>query len=135
MKTSKFIKIATALILPIFMITSCQKKNEDIAGKGGGAVLKITPRHHNRAIDSCTVYLKYNTLDAPAPGTNYDEAVKCVPENGKPVATFSNLKKGKYYIYGYGWDTEIEDTVMGGAPYTISAEQTYELNLAVTEGD
>ena len=114
------------------MFAACRK--EDQAGKGGKAVLKITPRHHNKNIDSCTVYLKYNTQNLPA-DFRFDDSAKCVPEGDKPVATFSGLKKGDYYIYGKGWDTTIAQEVVGGTPYTIKEETTQSYNISVTEGD
>lgn len=114
------------------LFTACKK--DPVAGKGGNAVLKITPRHHGTNIDSCTVYIKYNTKDLPGDG-KYDDSAKCVPENGKPVATFSNLKKGDYYLFGSGWDPTIGEAVVGGSPYTISEENLQSHNISVTEGD
>lgn len=111
---------------------SCKKDSQqDIGGKGGAATLRITPQHHGKNIDSCTIFIKYNTLDMPAGG--YDDSARCVLISGNPVATFSGLKKGKYYLYGRGYDTSIFQTVDGGAPYTISNEATISINLPVTE--
>lgn len=115
---------------------SCKKDkdtpaSEDIGGKGGNATLRITPQHHSKNIDSCTVYIKYNTLDKPS--GNYDDSARCVLIDSMPVATFTGLKKGKYYLYGKGYDPSIFQTVDGGAPYTISSETTLNLNLPVTE--
>lgn len=138
MKHNIMNKIGLVLLFAVSVAascTSCKKTKESIAGKGGNATLKITPNHHTAPIDSCTVYLKYNTLDKPASGVQYDESAKCVKVDGKPVATFTSLKQGKYYIYGYGWDPSIPDTVIGGMPYTISEDKVYDINLAVTEGD
>lgn len=115
-------------------ITACKKRQEPtpVAGKGGNATLNITPQHHGKNIDSCMIYIKYNTSDMPS---SYDDSVKCVPQSGKPVGTFTGLKAGNYYIYGKGWDPNISQKVIGGKPYTITTEQSYDLNLAVTEGD
>lgn len=136
MKNNIINKIAILALMFICVAASCNKNKNSVGGKGGKATLKITPRHHINAIDSCTVYIKYNTLDKPGDGVQqYDESAKCVKVDGKPVATFTGLKQGKYYIYGYGWDPAIPDTVVGGMPYTISADNVFELNLAVTEGD
>lgn len=114
--------------------TACKKKEDtatEIAGKGGNATLKVTAQHHGDNIDSCTIFLKYNVQDKP---DTYDEEVVCVPENGKPVATFTGLKKGNYYIYGDGWDPDIDQKVVGGIPYTITEEKTLDINVPVTEG-
>jgi hypothetical protein len=102
-----------------------------IAGKGGGATLNITARHHARDIDSCKVYIKYNASDKPL---TYDDSAWCRKAGGRPVATFPNLKKGKYYIYGRGWDPEIEEAVDGGVPYEVKQNAgVFDYNLAVTE--
>lgn len=123
--------LATVLVIAsVISIYSCERKNEEVAGKGGNATLKVTPQHHAENIDSCTVYLKYNAQDMPG---SYDEEVKCIVENGKPVATFSGLKKGDYYVYGKGWDPDFEQVVVGGTPYKITEETTYNINVPVTE--
>lgn len=116
----------------LLLLAGCKKdeSNEDIAGKGGHATLKITPQHHARNIDSCTIYVKYNTLDVAA---TYEDSVICIRENGKPVGTLTQLKKGKYYLYGYGWDPMLATAVKGGLPFVIAADSTYHINLSVTE--
>ena len=122
----------------ISLLAAC-KRDDDTppappleGGKGGNATLKVTPQHHAQNVDSCTIYIKYAAQDAPADG-NYDESAKCVMENGKPVATISNLKKGSYYLYGEGWDINGPYAVRGGIPYVISEETTLNINVPVTE--
>lgn len=135
------IKMMFAGIL-IAGISSCDREDptpvkEDIGGKGGNAVINAIPRHHGNNIDSCTIYIKYNTLDKPNPVFNasqYDDSVKCVKVNNNPTATFTGLKKGKYFLYGVGWDPQ-GFAVEAGKPVTITAEQTYEVVVPVTEGD
>ncbi len=123
--------VTTFLVLACAVtLYSCERKEDEVAGKGGNATLKVTPQHHADNIDSCTVFLKYNAQDMPG---SYDEEVKCVLENGIPVATFSGLKKGDYYVYGRGWDPDIEQVVVGGTPYKITEETTYNINVPVTE--
>lgn len=107
---------------------------QDKAGKGGNAVLKITPKHHSLDITDCTVYIKYNTSTPPSETTaGYDEQMTVVMEDGKPVATFSGLKNGKYYIYGYGFDADISKDVKGGIPYEVTTQSTISINVPVTE--
>lgn len=123
------------VLITIFVVISvgCKNKTDppaDIGGKGGTAVLKITPQHHGKNIDSFAVYIKYNSQDA---ASVYDDSAEVIMENSKPVATFSQLKKGKYYILGRGWDSSISDDVKGGMPQTITEERTYEITLSVTE--
>lgn len=130
---SNFLKNSVVLaVLAFFTLTSCERKEDDIAGKGGNTTLKVTPQHHGDNIDSCTIFLKYNAQDLPS---SYDEEVTCIQENGKPVATFSNLKKGEYYVYGSGWDPDINQAVVGGIPYTITEDGTLNITVPVTEGD
>ena len=129
---NKMLGLAAGLLSTALMFSSCERK-DDMAGKGGAATLKVTPQHHGKNIDSCTIYLKYNATDKPS--GNYDEQVTCVSENGKPVATFTSLKKGRYYIYGRGWDKNIDQAVEGGIPYEITGETTLNINIPVTEGD
>src|SRR5437868_1517779 len=94
--------LAFACCITIF---SCKPKEPVfVGGKGGTGVLLVTPQHHGRNIDSLTVYIKYNSLDA---SDTYDDSAKCVDLGAQPVATFSNLKRGDYYLYGYGYDTFI----------------------------
>jgi hypothetical protein len=113
-------------------VAACNRKDEetDVAGKGGNAVLKVVPKHHDDEIDSCKVYIKYNTLDV---ASSYDDSASVIQVNGAPVATFSGLKKGKYYLYGKGWDASISKEVKGGLPQTIAEDKTYELTLPVSE--
>lgn len=122
----------------LFLFASC--KNNDNpqpdtgGGKGGNGVLLVTPRHHGRAIDSATIYIKYNATDAPTDG-KYDDSARCVPVSGIPVATFSGLKKGNYYLYGYGWDPTLTppQAVKGGFAYNLATETTQSFDLAVSE--
>ncbi len=128
------LKLALLSFASVLLFAACERKQPTPVGgkggKGGNATLKVTPQHHGENIDSCTIYLKYNAQDKPSA---YDEEVKCVKENGKPVATFTNLNKGNYYVYGDGWDPDIEQEVEGGIPYTITEETTKEITVPVTE--
>lgn len=130
------------MLLPAFLaimgsatlfVTSCNRQDKsdgEGAGKGGNATLRVTPRHHGINIDSCMVYIKYNSSEI---ASTYDDSIWCVPSGGKPVATFSQLKKGNYYIYGKGWDPTIIQEVVGGIPFTITEEKTIDIEVPVTE--
>lgn len=123
--------IALLSLSVVLVFTSCERNEPTpVGGKGGNTTLKVTPQHHGDNIDSCTIYIKYNVQDKPS---FYDEEVKCLMENGKPVATFTSLNKGNYYIYGKGWDPGIEQNVEGGIPYTITEDGTKEITVPVTE--
>jgi len=114
---------------------SCKKKDKDSAGTGGNTTFVVAPQHHGKPIDSCTVYLKYNTMDAPGTGTsNYDISAKVMMVNGEPVATFPGMKKGQYYVFGSGYDPAISQGVIGGIPYKIEQDGgTVKITLPVSE--
>lgn len=115
-------------------VVSCNRSDDSgpVAGKTGAAVIYATPQHHGKNIDSCTIYIKYNASEASA---TYDDSAKCVQVNGKPVATFTNLSNGKYYLYGEGYDPSISQGVKGGIPYEITTQADITLAVPVTEGD
>jgi hypothetical protein len=131
--------IAFASIVATIAFTSCERKEPvEIAGKGGKANIVAVPRHHGKFINECTMYIKYNTNDLPSPTFNpslYDDSLRCTVADGKPSANFTGLKKGKYYIYGVGMDTALSIKVEAGKPVTITADQSYEIIIPVTEGD
>jgi hypothetical protein len=127
---------STVIALLSVLTVSCSRKDPDaepeqVAGKGGNATLLVTPQHHGKNIDSCMIYIKYNTQDLPA--TSYDDSAWCVKQGDKPVATFNNLKKGNYYLFGRGWDPNIAQRVQGGGPYKIVNETSQSYTVAVTE--
>jgi hypothetical protein len=123
---------AMAVISSTALFTACKKDPK--AGKGGKAVLKITAKHHGTVIDNCMIYIKYNTKDLPA-DKKFDDSAKSTWVNNTSVATFANLNKGDYYLYGVGYDSAIAQTVVGGSPYVISEETEQSYNISVTEGD
>lgn len=105
-----------------FALTSCTKE-----GLGGDATLVVKPAHHGLPIVSTTAYqdsvfIKYNTLDAPAnPTTEYDLLV--VGTVGEDHIHVEGLKLGDYYVYCTGWDTSINMRVSGGIPVTIKRKE------------
>ena len=102
--------------------TSCTKE-----GLGGDATLVVKPAHHGLPIVSTTAYqdsvfIKYNTLDAPAnPTTEYDLLI--VGTVGEDHIHVEGLKHGDYYVYCTGWDTSINMRVSGGIPVTIKRKE------------
>lgn len=131
MKYLKMLGIATLVL----GINACERDDpkptgeKTVGGKGGNAILNVTAQHHNKNIDSCKIYIRYNATSAGA----YDDSANCVTVNGIPVAKFSGLKKGDYYLYGDGWDPSIEEEVKGGAPITVTEEKEQNIYVAVTE--
>lgn len=118
-------------ILLVFSAFSCKKKSS--AGFGGNATLNVTGQHHGVTIDSLTVFIKFNTSEAPSDAV-YDANFPVThfgPQNS--YAILKNLKAGDYYIYAEGWDPSISNTVKGGIPYTIDKETSYSIIVPVTE--
>lgn len=131
MKFQKYI----AALLGIMTLVACNHKDAPIvSGKGGNAIVNVYPAHHENAknLISFKVYVKYNTSDAPANG-KYDDSLDCVNADSMVSCTFSGLKNGNYYFYGYGYDTSIQQNVKGGTPYTIKQQNTQTLHLPVSE--
>lgn len=92
-----------------------------VAGKGGGASLRITPNHDTLNIDSCMLYIKYDAQVVPFDG-KYDDSAKALMIQGTPVATFSGLKTGNYYLLAKGWDLVRSQKVRGGLPFIVLEE-------------
>ncbi len=118
------------------LLFSCTKGDDpEVAGKGGNGVLRVRPMHHVKQVDSVAVFIKYNSADPPVSGL-YDDSVHCVRVNDTLVATFSGLKKGAYYLYGYGWDgrnLSPGQPVKGAFAYSMPDEGVHTVDLAVSE--
>lgn len=113
------------------MYYSCSKPDNAVSGggKGGKAVLMITPEHHGGYVDTCTIYIKYGTNDAPANGI-YDDSTQCVMKDTIPVATFSGLKAGLYYLYAVGLHAPyLPPNVKGGIPCPIQTEDSMKIYI------
>ncbi|PZF73218.1 hypothetical protein [Taibaiella soli] len=121
-------------VLCLLTIAACRKSddNNTSAGKGGNTAVIAKMAHHNisKNIINGTVYIKYNSLDAPANDT-YDDSIACQIINEVPIAAFPSLKKGDYYFFARGYDTSFAASVVGGTPYTISDNSTQVDTLAV----
>lgn len=116
--------VAFVFVMWLMVGGSCKKPDDSISGggKGGMATILVMPEHHGLYVDSCTIYIKYATSDAPANGV-YDDSAGCVLNDTIPVATFPNLKKGHYYLYGVGYHAGFAPPyVKGGIPYTVADE-------------
>ena len=91
-------------VTSLIVISACKKSNKigTGGGNGGNATLLIIPEHHGQFVDTCRLYIKFGTLDAPANGV-YDDSSSCVLNDTTPVAVFPHLTKGIYYVYGIGF--------------------------------
>lgn len=102
-----------ALIAFIITFNACKKNTT-----GGKTKISVFPAHHGKAIKGATVYVKFKTTDMPSnPTSNYD--LKVVGEEDEEHVHVDGLRPGTYYFYVVGFDTDINETVVGGAPLTI----------------
>lgn len=128
---------STILLTAVFSLAlfGCKKNDNDDngprtgvgAGKGEGGTNTITvyPLHNGVRIDSCVIYVKYNTEVNPLNRAGYDDSIKCTrDEFGKSFATFTDLRKGTYLFYGYGWDNVRSQTVEGSRVYYSTTDRT-----------
>lgn len=126
-------KIYWIALSTLILISACNRKDPSHqAGKGGQAILKVVPKHHEvyKNLVDAKAYIKYNTSDAP---TSFDDSVACSYDSGMPTATFSGLKTGQYYIACTAYDTSIKQAVKGALPYEIKTENTINITVPVTE--
>jgi hypothetical protein len=70
-------------------------------------------------------------IDAPGDG-KYADSAKCVTEGGQHAATFNNLRKGQYYLFGKGFDTEAGAMIVGGNGYKLSKEEMVDYVLSIS---
>ncbi len=116
--------IITSILVILLLSVGCKPKSNCVSaggGKGGSAIITITPKHIGLNVDSCTIYVKYGTLDAPTSGV-YDDSQKVILVDTTPVAIFTHLKAGLYYFYGKGYHVPYSAYVKGGANYTMCSE-------------
>jgi hypothetical protein len=121
-------------ILAVISLSCTHDKGVVIGGKGGSATVTLYPRHHGRTsnLDSLVVYVKYNSLDAPASGI-YDDSMTCQRADTLFYASFPGLKNGSYYFFSHGYDYSISQRVKGGMPYVISVQGSQNTDLPVSE--
>lgn len=116
---------ATAFTL---LFTACKKDDEIIrtAGKGGKATVRVKPVNDVRIVDSCVVYVTYNSKETGVP----DDSVVQRLNNNEAIATFPQLRFGHYYFDVYAWDATAQRTLRGGRSYEVSPEDS-SVNLEV----
>ncbi len=136
MKPSWKITLVLALFLPLAWMGCKEDENlpepPPVGGKGGHATLRVIPRFDGVDVDSCMIYIIYNSLDNTE---IFDDsvAVKRV-EGSRPYGDFHSLHPGNYYIYGKGWDILRSVPVSGGIAHTIEEAESFRLlELAVRQ--
>lgn len=132
----KFILLATLYFSTVLF--ACKKEEKCSAGKGGNLTISAFPQHHGRAIHNLpnyldTIYVKYNTQESAGLSlANYDTYF--VGQSGEDHVQMEGLKCGDYYFLGAGFDTTINQRVVGGMPFsTDKKDGGIDLNIAVTE--
>ena len=126
----------TPLALFVFgIISSCCK-----AGLEGDATVVVFLKHHSTIIpndsiwpDSVFVYFGQKELPSDYK-TKYDAVF--VGEAGEDHVHLPNLKCGKYYLFGSGYDNSIHQRVSGGMAIKIKhseRKQELDVDLPVTE--
>jgi len=116
-------------------VLSCTPKNnctDTGGGKGGSATISVSPTHFGVYVDSCTIYIKYGSLNAPANGI-YDDSLKCNMIDTIPTAKFTGLKSGIYYFFGKGYHTAYKAYVKGAVNYTMCNEHAQTLLLPTVD--
>ncbi len=110
----------------LLIITACHKE-----GIGGKSTINGGVKHHEKPIPFSVVYIKYGATDFPGTDvTKYDDHTTC---DANANYEFKNLRKGKYYLYGVGWDNSIASQVTGGIPITVYYNKSYNTDVPVTE--
>ncbi|MEP7263797.1 MAG: hypothetical protein ABI772_04840 [Bacteroidota bacterium] len=153
----KKIIFAFSLASSILMVSSCKKKgctdpisiNYDndakdddgsceYAGTGGSTTIVAMPQHHGVPIVSKisypdTAYVKFNAEGSP--GINASAYDLILPgEEGEDHVHIEGLKPGKYFILMTGYDSTINQRVIGGIPYTLTQTSgEVDLPIPVTE--
>ena len=127
----KILNFTTALAsMATIIAVSCSScKNDDqttcVGGSGGNLTIVAKIAHHgmvipNDSLQPDTVWVKYNTQEWSNAPSGYN--LRVIGEAGEDHVHLPNLKCGKYYLYGSGFDTSIQQVVKGGIP--ISTDQS-----------
>jgi hypothetical protein len=128
-------------LLLIALALGCRKTEEVItppeyvAGKGGKNTMIVSAKHYEKQLDSCWVYLKYNTLTMPK-NMAFDDSAWVKNVNGRFQVKFDSLTRGKYFIYCVGHDRDTlvfkpNDSLWGsGSLHIIDTMHTYDMYIS-----
>lgn len=128
----KIIMFVLVILSSIGMLTSC-KKDQCEAGSGGQLTITAFPKHHGNSTIPLWAYVKYNTQDLPGTiPSDFDLVAE--GDTTEDHIELENLNCGEYYIYVIAFDTAINDTVVGGIPFSTTKETGEEItDVPVTE--
>ncbi len=121
--------IAALVFASAVIFAGCKKE-----GMGGDASLGITAKHHGAPIPGTVIYIKYGAEDFPGEDLSLYDATTTADNSG--YAVISDLRYGKYYIYGVGYDSSLQEIVKGGMPVQIKWSDRKDVqkeDLSITE--
>ncbi|MGL5891850.1 MAG: hypothetical protein ACRC3B_18295 [Bacteroidia bacterium] len=121
--------VAAVLFTVTLIFAGCKKD-----GTGGNASLGITAKHHGAPIAGTVVYIKYGAEEFPGEDVSKYDASVTADNSG--YAVIPNLRYGKYYIYGVGFDSSLQEIVKGGMPLKIKWSDRKDVqkeDLSITE--
>ncbi|TAL61262.1 MAG: carboxypeptidase regulatory-like domain-containing protein [Bacteroidetes bacterium] len=109
------------------LFAGCSKE-----GTGGKATIQGMVKHHSDPIPGAVIYIKYGAEESPGTDITYYDASATGDANAH--YEFSDLKKGDYYLFAVGFDSNIVQTVIGGIPVEIKSKtETVTADVPVTE--
>lgn len=112
--------VSTILVLTACIFLSC-KKDQCEAGPGGQLTITAFPKHHSKPTIPLWAYVKFNTQELPGISpSDFDLVV--AGDSTEDHIELENLNCGEYYIYMIAFDTAINDTVVGGIPFSTEQE-------------
>ncbi len=113
-------------LLLLVMATACSNE-----GFEGNASISGKVAHHGNRISGATVFIKFGGKEFPGSLTSdYDASV--IADTGG-VYAFNDLKKGDYYLYGFGYDSTLNENVKGGIYVKLDKDQDKVVEVPVTE--
>ena len=122
-------KLFVLLAIASVAFAACRK-----AGTGGDAEIQAMTMHHDTHVHDATIYVKFDAEDFP--GSNVADYDLSAEVGADGHAHFSGLKRGKYFLYGVGFDSTINQTVTGGVAVQIKKKDEIKIvTVPVTEGD
>ncbi len=125
MKPTIYISLLFVTLLSV--VAGCKRNSGGVikgGGKGGSETIRATAEHSGTQLDTAIVYIKYASLDAPADSI-YDDSLVCTVVNDTPVAVFSGLTTGNYFLMAKGVHKSICPSVaLGGKPFTAATEKS-----------
>lgn len=122
----KKVMVSVLALAMLITVSSCHKE-----GTGGKSSVSGIAKHHEKSIGDCVIYIKYGTTEFP--GTDVSKYDASVTADGSGNYSFTGLRKGDYYLYGVGYDTDISEAVTGGIAIKLKYNKDVTTNVPVTE--